>query len=119
MPFAFGVPDGLIATFSRSMSACVVPVKFWKPGTMPAGDAGQQDREQVGPVLLVRTQVREHAGVEDGQELGELGLRDVLRVVLVSVRSGCVPVVLAAHRDDHLVEEGVAEARDLHERADG
>ena len=32
-----GLVLGGIATFSRSMVGLVVPVKFWKPGTTPAG----------------------------------------------------------------------------------
>ncbi len=28
---------GGMAKLSRSMSACTVPVKFWKPGTTPEG----------------------------------------------------------------------------------
>ena len=33
----FGLAFGGIATLRRSMSASVVPVKFWKPGTIPSG----------------------------------------------------------------------------------
>ena len=48
----FGFAAGGIAMFSRSMSAGVVPVKFWNPGMMPARDAGEQDRHEVGPCRL-------------------------------------------------------------------
>ncbi len=37
MPRMFWLAAGGIATFSRRRSACVVPVKFWKPGMMPPG----------------------------------------------------------------------------------
>ena len=36
-PSELGDDDGGIATLSRSMSAGVLPVKFWKPGMIPAG----------------------------------------------------------------------------------
>src|SRR5207248_6942790 len=61
-------------------------------------------------------QVREHAGVESGKEPRELRLVDVLLEVVVVDRVDGVPAVLVADMDDHLVEERVAEARDLHPR---
>src|SRR6185295_10274023 len=36
-PSTFGAGVGGIARLSRSRSACTGPVKFWKPGTTPAG----------------------------------------------------------------------------------
>src|SRR4029077_7142130 len=39
-PRLFGLDDGGIARFSRSMSDSTGPVKFWKPGTTPAGLPG-------------------------------------------------------------------------------
>ena len=53
-----------------------------EPVDQAGGDPGEQDREQVGSVtvgvVVELGQVREHAGVEDRQELGQLGPRDVL-----------------------------------------
>ena len=50
----FGVPAvGGIATFSRSMSAWVVPGEVLEARDDAAGDAGQQDRQQVGAVGLL------------------------------------------------------------------
>ena len=49
-----------------------------EPGDQPRRDAGEQDRQQVGPVGLERGEVREHARVEHRQQLGQLGLGDVL-----------------------------------------
>ena len=36
-PSTLGLDAGGMATLSRSMSACVDPVKFWNPGTTPDG----------------------------------------------------------------------------------
>src|SRR6185437_11926264 len=44
---------------------------------------------------------------------GELGVRDVLGEVLVVGRGQRVPLVLARHRHQDLVEQGVAEPGDL------
>ena len=75
-----------MAMFSRSMSACTAPVKFWKPGTMPAGMpvsriAARSARGLARGVQL--GQVREHARVEHGQQPGQFGLGHVRRELLV------------------------------------
>ena len=106
----FGELVGGIATLSRSRSACLVPVKFWKPGISPGRDAGEQDRQQVGPVGVERGQVREHARVQHRQQRCELGALNELGEVRVVGWTRCVPLVLAAHRHDDLVEQRVARA---------
>ena len=113
---------GLVARRNRDVQPQHVrlrlPGEVLEAGDDAGGDAGEQDREQVGPVRVQGGEVREHAGIEHGQQLGQLGPSHVLRVVLVPVRGRRVPAVLATHRHDDLVEERVAETRDLHERSD-
>ena len=73
-----GCRDGGIATFSRSMSAWVGPVKFWKPGMSPLGMPVSRIASRSARSAVSAGQVREHARVEHGQQLGQLGLGDVL-----------------------------------------
>ena len=89
------------------------PVKFWNPGTTPAGIPVSRIALQVGAWLRVRRQVREHAGVEHRQQPGQLRLVDVLREGRVDRRRPGVPHVLLGHRHDDLVEQRVAEPGDL------
>ena len=111
-----GLALGGIATLRRRMSAWVVPVKFWKPGIRPGRDAGVQDRQEVGPIGVERRQVGEHAGVEHREQRRQLGAGDVLAELGVVARSRPVPPVLQPDRDEHLVDQRVAEPRDLGER---
>ena len=83
---------------------------------MPGRQPGEQDRDEVGTGGAERREVGEHLRVEDRQQAGELGMLDVLEVAAVAGGLAAVPVVLRAERDDHLVEERVAEPRDLHPR---
>ncbi len=80
-------------------------------------DAGEEDGEQVRPVLRVRGQAGEDARVEHGQQGGELGPGDPVRVGPVPARRCVVPRVLAGHRDEHLVEQGVAQSGHLRHAA--
>jgi hypothetical protein len=41
---------GAIATFSRSRSALVAPLKFWKPGNSPAGTPVSRTASRSGRV---------------------------------------------------------------------
>src|SRR5262249_4849850 len=51
------------------------------------------------------------------EQLRDLGVLHVADEVAVTLGVGGVPLVLAPHRHDHLVEERVAEAGDLRPRA--
>ena len=101
------------------MSASVLPVKFWKPGTTPDGI----------PVSRIATrsarsagQHRRGSGTRPGTApaaaVASSGCFTYCANCLVAARVGRVPQVLLAERDDHLVEQRVAEPRDLHPRAD-
>ena len=81
-------------------------------------DPGEQDGHQVCPVGVERRQVREDARIQHRQQRCELGTLDEPDEVRVVGRTRCVPLVLAAHRHDDLVEQRVAQPRDLDERAD-
>ena len=61
--------------------------------------------------------MRELIWVEHRQELRQFRLLDVLRELRVVLRRLRVPQVLLRHRDDDFVEQGIAEARHLHERS--
>ena len=113
----FGAGLGGIATLSRSMSASVVPVKFWKPGIEPGGDAGVEDRQEVGAVGVERRQVGEHAGVQHRQQRGQLGPGEVLAELGVVGRAGLFHPSFMLDRDEHLVDERVAQPRHLGVRA--
>ena len=96
MPLTLGDDDGGIAMFRRSRSAGVEPVVVLEARDDPRRDTGEQDRLEVDARSLVRGEVREDAGVEDGKQAGQLGVRvvrDELRIVL---RLGGVPEVLLA-----------------------
>ena len=75
------------------MSACTGPVKFVKPGTIPAGIPVSRiaSRSARGlPGRDQRGQVREHARVQDGQQRGELRVGDVALANCLSSGGGCV-----------------------------
>ena len=87
---------------------------------IPARDARQQDRLEVGAgraLLVERRQVREDPRVQDGQQVGQARVGDVGRELLVVGRRLGVPEVLLAHRDEDLVDQRVAQPGDLGVRA--
>ena len=84
---------------------------------MPARDAGQENGLKVGPGLGVGRQVGEDARVEDVEQARQLGVLDTGRELGVVDRLLGVPVVLLDHGHQDLVEQRVAEAGDLDERA--
>ena len=113
-PSGFGLAVGGMATLSRSMSALVEPVKFWNPGTTPAGMPVSRIASQVGPRLRVRRQVREHPRVQHRQQLRPAPAWSTYFVEpRVLPRRPGVPLVLLGHRDQHLVDQRVAEPGDL------
>ena len=121
-PNRSGLRFGLIAVFSRSMSAWTSPVSVGEAVDQPGRDAGEQDRHQVGPRLLrlvQRVQVSEDTRVERGQQRGQLRLLDEPGEPLVLRGRQRVPQVLLGHRHDDLVEQRVAEPGDLGEGAGG
>ena len=73
------------------------------------GHAGQQRLDDVGAVRLLDAEAEQRV-----QEARRLGVESELAEVLRVVRGGrAVELVLLADRDDHLVDQRVAEARDL------
>ena len=105
--------------FSRSRSACDRPGVVGEPLDDAFRDAREQDGLEVGARGFVRVklgQIREYAGVEDRQQPGQLGVGDIAGELLVVRGRLMVPVVLAAHRHDHLVEQRVAQPGDLRPR---
>ena len=89
-----GLAVGGIATLRRSMSASVVPVRFWNPGISPVRNAGVQDRQEVGPVGVEGGEVREHPRIQHRQQGGQLGTGDVLAELGVVARPRPIPRVL-------------------------
>ena len=112
-PVSLGFFDGGIATLSRSMSDSTVPGEVLEPGHDSLRDAGEQDRVQVRPRLVVRLRGAGTRRVEHRQQPGQLGVVDVLREQRVALGSPGVPHVLVGHRGDDLVEQRVAQPRDL------
>ena len=100
------------------MSACDPAGVVLEPRHDPRRHPGEQDRHQVGPLRRQRGEVREHAGVQHREQLRELrAARRTWRTCLSLRRRQRVPLVLLAHRHDDLVEQRVAQARDLDPRA--
>ena len=62
-----------MATFSRSTSACVDPVKFWKPGMMPAGMPVSRIASRSARSASRRREVREDAGYSTGSNVASSG----------------------------------------------
>ena len=85
-----------------------------EPGDDPGRDAGEQDREQVGPRLGVGLR---GSGTRPGRAPAAgrpaRAWTRTARTALSSPRVEGVPPVLARHRDDDLVEQRVAEPGDL------
>src|SRR5207245_2145594 len=85
----------------------------------PGRNARQQDRDQVGPRGPGPGQgreVREDAGVQDGQQALQLRVRVVVEELGIPVRGLAVPEVLLAQLDHDLVDQGLAEAAHLDPR---
>ena len=108
-PSRLPVPTGgaVNCVFRRSRSALVVPVRL-SVGTPVSNTATRSPRPLVGRVVEYR--------VEGVHEARELGIRVPVLELLVLARVGRVPVVLLPDRDDDLVDERVAEPRDLDQR---
>ena len=97
---------------SRSMSAWVVPVKFWNPAIRPAGmPVSRTASRSARSAVVQRRQVGEDAGVQHRQQPRQLGLGHEAGELVVPVGTDAVPPVLLGHRDDDLVEQRVAEPR--------
>jgi hypothetical protein len=77
------------------------------------GDAGEERLDDVRAVLLLDAQPEQR--VEDAGGLGVHGVRPEVGRVVGGPRT--VELVLLPERDDHLVDERVAETADLHPRA--
>ena len=79
------------------------------------GDAGEQDGLQVHARFAIGSQVREHSWIQDWKQACQFGMRVVLDKLTIIDRVLRVPIVLLAHRDDHFINQGFAQARDLHQ----
>ena len=71
---------------------------------------GQQHRDEVGAVVLLE---RAELRIQLVEQLGQDRARVVLLELLVFVRVGRVPLVLELRRDEQLVDQRIAEPRDL------
>ena len=85
-------------------------MKFWKPGTMPAGSPVSRMATRSARAALSPREVGEHPRVQRRQQPGQLRMLDVLEKLLVLGGRQRVPAVLVAHRHDDLVEQRVAQA---------
>ena len=75
------------------MSAWIEPVKFWKPGTMPAGMPVSRIASRSAravPDCGELGEVREHARVERREQPGQLGVGDSRSANCLSSDGGCV-----------------------------
>src|SRR5439155_18836113 len=72
--------------------------------------AGEQHRDEVGAIVLLE---RAELWIELVEQLGQDRARVVLLELLVFVRVGRVPLVLELRRDEQLVDQRIAEPRDL------
>ena len=108
-----------MATLRRSRSACVGPVKFWKPGTIPAGIPVSRIATRSARSCSSRCAARfgNTPGYRSGSSVPSSGLLTYWAKSASWSGWRAVPLVLAGDRNDHLVEQRVAEARHLHERA--
>ena len=111
-PSRFPVPTGgaVNCVFRRSRSA------FVSPREVQRRNAGEQHGDEIA--APARGRVVEDR-VEAVHEARELGIRVPVRELAVLARIGRVPVVLLPDRDDDLVDERVAEPRDLDQRPVG
>ena len=102
--------------FSRSWSASVSPVLFWNPGTIPDGIPVSSTASRSARACPT-TPAPPGSGTRPcrarAAATGSSGLADELRVRRVAGRLLGVPRVLEGHRDHGLVDQRVAQARDL------
>ncbi len=87
------------------MSACVVPVKFWKPGMMPPGMPVSRIARRSARSALNAARFGNTPGVQHRQELGRArGGRRTARSPCPSRDRVAFHWSFLAHRHDHLVE---------------
>ena len=82
-------------------------------GGVVARDAGEERRDQVGTARAGLGAVRVRHAVDALDELGDLRVGDLAEELRVAVGRGAVEEVLQLRRHDGLVDERVAQARDL------
>ena len=107
-PSLEGLADG------RDRQVDAEHVRELGPGVVQVGNAREQDGDEIAAARLRRVH---DARVELVDRRSEDRLAEVLDVPRVVGRLAAVPLVLERRRDDDLVHERVAEARDLHPRA--